>query len=348
MDKIENTIGNTLYLQREGSYVHLQNDTICVEQESKVFFRMPLHNLDSVVVMGNVTISQPLLSRFAELGIGVSFHKMNGAFRFRVIGPTNGNVLLRIAQYKAFLENGLSVDIAKRIVAAKIRNSRHVLSRGSRDTTSKESQSILKTASDKLLSMLESLEAKNELDSIRGIEGVSASVYFGVFDHLISSKCKDFSFNERSRRPPRDRVNALLSFAYSIATSDCISACNSVGLDHQLGFLHMPRPGRPSLALDLVEEIRSVFADRIVLTLINLKQLKAEHFDEREIGGSVLLNDEGRKIFLHSYQSRKFEEIAHPLFEEPVQFGLVPHIQARLLSRYLRSEVPFYEPFVMK
>lgn len=345
---LENNIGNTLYLQREGSYVHMQNDTICVEQDSKIYFRMPLHNLDSVVVLGNVLVSQPLLSRLVELNIDVSFHHINGGFRYRITGPLNGNILLRLAQFEAYNDKSKATEITKRILASKIRNSRYVLSRGSRDVPDDSLSTELKDASEILGSMLGTLETMTDINSMRGLEGSAASVYFKVFDYLISSRCKDFSFNTRSRRPPRDRVNALLSFAYTIATSDCISACNSVGLDYQLGFLHVPRPGRPSLALDFVEEIRSVFADKLVLSLINLRQLSAEHFDEREIGGSVLLNEEGRKVFLRAYQSRKYDEITHPLFDKPIPFGLVPHVQARLMARHLRSEVPFYEPFIMK
>jgi CRISPR-associated protein Cas1 len=233
------------------------------------------------------------------------------------------------------------------IVAAKLRNSRGTVARGARESRRAEAAAELRAATEQMADLLESLQHAAELDHIRGLEGQAAAVYFSAFPLLLSAPTEEFAFRTRSRRPPRDRVNALLSFFYTLLTADCTAAVEGVGLDPQFGYLHVLRPGRPALALDLVEELRSCVADRLLLTLINRRQVRPEHFEDRE-GGSATLTDEGRRLVLSAYQKRKQELVAHPLLKEPVPLGLIPHLQARLLARHLRGEAPEYTPFLSR
>jgi CRISP-associated protein Cas1 len=263
------------------------------------------------------------------------------------VGPTCGNVLLRQAQYEAQRSEGQAREIARAIVAGKIRNSRQSIGREARDARSEDAGDRLRTCAASLANLLESLTLQTTTDGVRGIEGQAAALYFDAFSAMITVPTDEFSFALRTRRPPRDRVNALLSFLYALLLADCTAACEGVGLDPQFGFLHVLRPGRPSLALDLMEEFRSCLADRLALTLINRRQIRPEQFDERaDAGNSVLLNEEGRRIVLTAYQKRKQEDVPHPLLKLNTPFGLVPHLQARILARHLREDLSAYLPYL--
>ena len=259
----------------------------------------------------------------------------------------SGNVLLRKAQYDAQASEALTMDIARPIVAVKIKNARQTLLRGAREVKDADSITMLKVQAALMAAQLETLPEMQTLDGIRGIEGQAAACYFRAFGCLISREKSEFAFTVRTRRPPRDRVNALLSFVYALLTNDCVAAVAGVGLDPQFGFLHCLRPGRPALALDLMEEFRSSFADRLVLTLINRRQIQPDDFESRP-GESVMLTDKGRKTVLTAYQERKKEEAAHPLLKTTTPIGLVFHLQARLLARHLRGDLPSYLPFVSR
>ncbi|MER3496596.1 MAG: subtype I-C CRISPR-associated endonuclease Cas1 [Armatimonadota bacterium] len=338
------TLLNTLFVGTEGAYARLENDTVRVELEGNKLVEVPLHHLGSLVLFGNASASTPLLMRCAEDGRGVTLLDRHGRFRARIVGKTSGNCLLRQAQYEAHRDPGATLEVARRIVAGKLQNVRQTLLRGAREAASHEAAARLAAAANAQAIELANLSHCQSVDEARGHEGLAAAAYFNAFDDLIRVQRTDFRFDERSRRPPRDRTNALLSFVYSLATNDCVTALEGVGLDPQFGFLHALRPGRPALALDLVEEFRSLVLDRLVLTLINRKQIVAPDFDPRD-GGSVMLTDEGRKKLLTEYQNRKKIEVRHPLLKEKVPLGLLPHLQARLLARHLRGDLPHYLPW---
>jgi CRISPR-associated protein Cas1 len=312
--------------------------------EQETLIRVPLHHLGSIYAFGVVSISSPLMMRCADEGRTIVFFDFAGRFKARVCGKTGGNVLLRSAQWAALGDPKLRSQIAQAIIAGKIQNSRQVLMRGRRDLAGAEDKAALGTVVDDLATALPGLATISDLDELRGQEGIAAQAYFSVFDRLITAPSSEFAFALRSRRPPRDRMNALLSFVYSLATSDCVAALEGVGLDPQVGFLHALRPGRPALALDLIEEFRSVILDRFCLTLVNRKQLTASDFEERE-GGSCLLSAEGRKKVLTAYATRKKEEVRHELFKEKIPVGLLYHVQARILARTLRGDIPTYRPY---
>lgn len=313
--------------------------------DQETLLRVPLHHLGAIYAFGVVTISSPLMMKCAEDGRAVVFFDFGGRFKARVTGRTGGNVLLRSAQWNAMSYPPETLALAKCIVAGKLQNTRQVILRGRRDTSNQEEKDAFTSALGALESALQHIPETQDLDSLRGEEGISAQAYFSVFDRLITVPSADFAFTLRSRRPPRDRMNALLSFVYSLATSDCVAALEGVGLDPQVGFLHVLRPGRPALALDLIEEFRSVILDRFCLTLVNRKQIIPTDFDERE-GGSCLLNDQGRKKVLSAYSARKKEEIRHELFKEKIPVGLLFHVQARILARTLRGDIPGYRPYM--
>lgn len=338
---------NTLYIMTAGAYAHLDGDTVRVDADGRRLLQVPLLHLGAMMVFGGVTVTGPLLMRCAEDNRTVSFLDSAGRFKARVVGPTSGNVLLRKKQYRSSEDSGTALAIAKPIVAAKIQNTRSVLLRGARDATSAATGETLHSAAETLAILLASVCSSATLDELRGIEGQAAASYFDVFGHMISRPKSEFAFTLRTRRPPRDRVNAMLSFLYAVLAIDITGACEGVGLDPQVGFLHTVRPGRPALALDLMEEFRSVFVDRLVLTLINRRQIQPQHFDERT-GGSVLLNDTGRKVVLAEYQRQKQEEAEHVSLKTKVPRGLVPHLQARLLARYLRGDTDVYVPYVAR
>ncbi len=338
---------NTLFVMTPDAYVRLDHDALKVEADGAKLAQVPLHHLGSVMLFGNAMMSTQAMHRCAEEGRAVNLMDYAGRFRARVVGPMCGNVLLRQAQYEAQRDEARTLEIARAIVAGKLKNCAYSVMRAARDTKSEETAALLRTCGQRLGLLLESLHTQPTTDTVRGVEGQGAALYFEVFGAMITAPADEFSFKLRTRRPPRDRVNALLSFLYALLTADCTAACEGVGLDPQFGFLHALRPGRPALALDLMEEFRPLLADRLALTLINRRQIRPEHFEVREgVGESVLLTDAGRKIVLEAYQNRKKEEVPHPLLKEKAPLGLLPHLQARLLARHLRGDLESYLPFL--
>ena len=339
---------NTLFVMTPDAYVRLDHDALKVEADGAKLAQVPLHHLGSVMLFGNAMMSTQAMHRCAAEGRAVNLMDYGGRFKARVVGPLCGNVLLRQAQYEAQRSDARTAEIARAIVAGKIKNCHQSVMRAARDTKSAEDSAALKACAAALGLLLQSLPLQPSTDAVRGVEGQAAALYFDVFGSMIFAAPDDFSFRLRTRRPPRDRVNALLSFLYALLAADCTAACEGVGLDPQFGFLHALRPGRPSLALDLMEEFRPCLADRLVLTLINRKQVRPEHFEPRDdAGDSVLLTEAGRKIVLGAYQDRKKEEVPHPLLKEKAPFGLLPHLQARLLARHLRGDLDSYIPFLV-
>lgn len=339
---------NTLYVTLPDSYLRLDNDTLrVVDADKETRLRVPLHHLQAVVCFGHVGLSAVLLHRLAEDGKALVLLDVNGRFKARLEGATNGNVLLRCAQHRAVEDAAWTLEIARHLVGGKVHNQRQVLLRGARETKDGAESAQLTRAAQNLAASLRALPAASDLDTLRGLEGEAARGYFEALNLLVKPERREhFRMDGRSRRPPRDRMNALLSFFYSMWMNDCRSAIEAVGLDPQMGFLHALRPGRAALALDLMEEFRP-WADRLALTLINRAQLRPEDFVERE-GGAVLLDGEARKAVVIAYQERKREELNHPLLADPVPLGLVPLVQARLLARHLRGEGAVYEPFAMR
>lgn len=336
---------NTLYVQTQGSYLRLDHETLRLEVERKVVGQVPLRHIGGMVVFGNVMVSPFLIHRFGDEGRSLVWMSRGGRFKCRLSGPVTGNVLLRKAQYTAQSDPELAMEVARSIVAGKVKNSRTVVQRAARETDEPQDRAALEDASNLLAASLRAAARARTLDEVRGAEGRAGRIYFEVFGRMVRADRDEFSFNGRNRRPPRDRVNALLSFVYALVRGDCVSACEGVGLDPQFGYLHALRSGRPSLALDLMEELRPTLADRLVLTLINREQLTANDFDPRP-GGSVNLTESGRKTVLTAYQTRKQTEVAHPVAGQSVPLGLVPHLQARLLARHLRGDSGAYLPFV--
>lgn len=335
---------NTLYVQTQGSYLRLEHDTLKLDIEGKTAAQIPLHHLGGLVVFGNVLLSPFLLHRCAEDGRSVVWLSQNGRFKARLSAPTSGNVLLRRAQHATLDCPERTLQLARRMVAGKLQNARTVLLRAAREASSPESEGTLRGAAALHAQAILGLPRLRYLDEVRGAEGDAAGAYFAAFNAMIRTQKADFTFTGRSRRPPRDRVNALLSFLYGMLRNECASALEGVGLDPQVGFLHALRPGRPTLALDLMEELRAPLADRFALTLINLGQIKPQDFTSRP-GGAVELNETGRKTVITAYQKRKQETLTHPLLKKPVPVGLIPHVQARLLARHLRGDLLEYPPF---
>ncbi len=337
---------NTLFVQTQGAYLRLDHETLKLEVEREAKLQVPLQHLGGMALFGNVMVSPFLIHRFAEDGRSIAWFTATGRFKGRLTGPTSGNVLLRQAQYEAQSDEARAALIARGIVAGKVRNSRSVLQRAARETDEVEDRGVLEEAARALGSVLKNLQVAADLGEVRGLEGQAGRVYFDAFSRMVRAGAgrEQFEFNGRNRRPPRDRVNALLSFVYALSLGDCASACEGVGLDPQFGYLHALRPGRPSLALDLQEELRSVIADRLALSLINRRQLQGGDFEER-VGGAVNLGEAGRKKVLGAYQKRKQEEVTHPVLGSQIPLGLVPHVQARLLARHLRGDTEVYIPF---
>lgn len=339
---------NTLFITTEGAYLRLEGDTLCVEVERQKKLQVPLHHLGGIVTFGDIMLTPALLRRCATDGRSVALLNRNGEFGARLEGPVSGNILLRQAQHRAAVDSSAALDIARACVAGKMRNCRLVLLRGARESKNDEDTITLRQASKLLANHLRKVPITESLDNLLGLEGDAARVYFGSMSALIRNDQRSiFAFSRRSRRPPLDRFNALLSFLYTLLVNDCRSALEGVGLDPQLGFLHAVRPGRPALALDLMEEFRPIIADRLALTLINRGQLGERNFEPR-IGGAVYLNVQGRKTVLAAYQQRKQEELSHPLLEQTVPIGLLPHLQARFLARVLRGDMVGYLPFLSR
>jgi CRISPR-associated protein Cas1 len=338
---------NTLFVTTQGAYLFKEGETVVVKVEGEVRLRLPIHTIGGIVCFGNVLCSPFLLGFCAENDVAVSFLTERGRFLARVQGPVSGNVLLRREQYRKADDQNATVEVTKSVLTGKLANCRTVLQRALRDHGEKLNSGPVKEVSSRLSYYLENLSNETKLDALRGIEGDAAHMYFSVFNELITAQKEDFSFEERNRRPPLDNVNSLLSFVYTLLTHDVRSALESVGLDPAVGFLHRDRPGRPGLALDLMEEFRPFFADRLVLSLINLKKVQGKGFTKTE-SGAVLMSDDTRKEVLVSYQNRKQEEIMHPFVGEKIHVGMLFHIQALLFSRFLRGELDAYPPFIWR
>lgn len=338
---------NTLYVTTQGAYLAKEGETVVVKVNQEVRLRVPVHTIGGIVCFGNVSCSPFLMGFCGENGVGISFLTENGRFLARVQGPISGNVLLRREQYRKADDLEYSAQLAKSFVTGKIANCRTVLQRALRDHSQKMDEDTLRRSVDEMSRSLKSLEMNQSLDSLRGLEGDAAHTYFSVFDHLIVGQKESFTFQERNRRPPLDNVNCLLSFLYTLLVHDCRSALESVGLDPAVGFLHRDRPGRPGLALDLMEEFRPFLADRLTLSLINLRQVQDKGFNKTE-AGAVMMNDETRKTLLVAYQERKQEEIYHPFLDEKLTIGLLFHVQALLLARCLRGDLDGYPPYIWK
>ncbi|MDA3948719.1 MAG: type I-C CRISPR-associated endonuclease Cas1c [Spirochaeta sp.] len=337
---------NTLYVGTQGSYLRKEGETLVVEQESEKVLQVPIHGLGGLVCFGNVLCSPFLLGFCAERDISVSFMSQYGRFLACVRGPVSGNVLLRRQQYRLVDEERVSRDVSANIVTAKMANSRSVISRTLRDYRERVAEPQLSDASRESARYLKQTENASTTDEIRGLEGVAAAQYFRVFDQSIIDQKQDFRFRERSRRPPLDEVNALLSFVYTLLAHDVRSALETVGLDPAVGFLHRDRPGRPGLALDLMEEFRAPIADRLVLSLINRRQVKAAGF-ERARNGAVVMDDSTRKTLLTEYQNRKQTEVYHPYIGEKVPVGLLFFVQANLLARFIRGDIDGFPPYFL-
>jgi CRISPR-associated protein Cas1 len=338
---------NTLFVTTEGAYLKKDGQAVVVSIEKQNRLRLPLHNLDGIVCMGNIMCSPHLMGACAKAGVSISFLTPYGGFVAAVNGFSPGNVLLRREQYRRADDHESTLLIAKHFVSAKIANSRSVLLRAARDTKDAESKSVLQSTAKRMARDVHAARNATSLDSLRGTEGESANRYFSAFNQMISGRVEGFEFTCRSRRPPLDRINALLSFLYSMLTHDARSACEATGLDAAVGFLHRDRPGRPGLSLDLIEEFRAFFADRLALSLLNRKQVQAKDFEETE-SGAVLLKDKRRKEVLAAYQKRKQDVITHPFLNEKTTVGLLIHLQARLLARYLRGDLDDYPPFIWR
>ncbi len=335
---------NTLFVTTQGAYVRKQGDAVVVRIEKKDRFRVPMINVGSIVTFGRVGLSPYLLGACGEKGISVSLMTERGRFLAAVNGFTPGNVLLRREQYRRADASDACASIARSFVIGKLANYRTVLRRAAREQSTAGGEKALTIAATRMDATVKRLATPCTTDIARGIEGDASSVYFGVFNHLIANPEVEFTFEKRTRRPPLDRVNALLSFLYALLANDVRSACEASGLDSAVGFLHRDRSGRPGLALDLMEELRPVIADRVALSMINRRQLKAKAFTVQATG-AVYLEDEARKAVLSEYQKRKQESITHPFLNERMSLGMVPHIQARLLARHLRGDLDAYPPF---
>lgn len=338
---------NTLFVMTEGAYLRKAGESVVVSVGKEVKLRLPIHNLGGITCFGRAICSPGLLGLCAARGVALSFLSPNGRFVAKVHGPTSGNVLLRKEQYRRADEPFASVPVAKSIVLAKVSNCRTSLQRGIRDHGEKGVSAGIENTVKSLGNQLQEIKSEKDIDRIRGYEGYAARCYFGIFNELITAQKESFVFDGRTRRPPRDPVNALLSFVYALVLHDVISALETVGLDPQVGFFHRLRPGRPSLALDLMEEFRPVLADRLVLSLINLRQVDPGGFSKAESGG-VRIDDETRKAVLTAYQKRKQDEIIHPFLEEKIPFGMAYFAQALLMARFLRGDLDGYPPFFWK
>jgi len=341
---------NTLYITSEGAWLRKDGANIVMEIEGEIRGRIPVHMLESLVCIGRVLVSPPLLGYCAEQGICISYLTPNGKFLARVEGPVSGNVLLRREQYRRSDDPAGCAALVASLLVGKVCNQRAVIGRALRDHGDKldeQARAALLLVRKRLSRIAERLLQEQEVDVLRGLEGEAAQAYFGVFDHLIRVPDPALRFSGRNRRPPLDAMNALLSFLYTLLTHDCRSALETVGLDPAVGYLHRDRPGRPSLALDLVEEFRPVLADRLALSLINRRQLSASDFQTMD-NGAVLLRDEARKQVLTAYQERKRDELQHAFLQEQTPLGLCMFIQSQLLARHLRGDLDAYPPFIWK
>lgn len=338
---------NTLYVTSEDSYLALDGETIVVLDKEREIGRLPLHNLEGIVSFGYRGISPALMGACADRNISLCFVSPSGRFLARVTGSIKGNVVLRGKQYRASMDEAVSLEIAKNCITGKVYNARWVLERAIRDHGMQLDAEKVKHASLLLKDAVFRIRSSDSKDGLRGYEGEAASVYFSVFDELILQQKKDFAFSGRNKRPPIDNINAMLSFVYTLLTNQVASALETVGLDPYMGMFHTERPGRVSLALDLIEELRPVLADRFVLSMINKKIVQRGDFQKKE-NGAVLMKDDARKRFLTEWQNRKKEMLTHPYLQEKIEWGMVPYVQAMLLARYLRGDLDAYPPFLWK
>ncbi|MEI7811003.1 MAG: type I-C CRISPR-associated endonuclease Cas1c [Ignavibacteria bacterium] len=339
---------NTLYVTKDGSYLRRERETIVIEFEKKDVFRVPAINIENIVCIGYSIMASPgLMQLTGEYNIGLAFYGGNGEFYARVQGAQSGNVLLRRRQYRLADESKQSTDIARWIVGAKVSNSRTILQRCLRNYPENQDREHIEKVIIQMAQFLNQLKDAGTTDEIRGIEGYVANQYFSCFNSMITTEKEAFRFVQRSRRPPLDRINALLSFVYMLIYHDVSSALEGVGLDPAVGFLHKDRPGRSSLALDIMEELRGYTGDRQVIGLINLKQIKPDGFTISDTG-AVLMDKETRAVVIETYQKKKHEEIMHPYLEEKIKIGLIPYVQAQLMARYIRGDMECYPPFLIK
>ena len=337
-------LGNVLYVTKPEAYLTLDGENIVVKKDEATTLRLPLHNLENIVCFTYQGASPALMGACVERNIGLCFLTPNGRFLARVTGKVKGNVLLRKKQYALSAVEHDSVAVAVSFLLGKIANCRKVLDRAVRDHALLVDVPALTAASASLRETLAVIPGCTSVGDLMGFEGSAAKIYFSVYDQLILQQREAFFFKERSRRPPLDNMNSLMSFLYTLLTNEVASALEVVGLDPYVGFLHQDRPGRPSLALDLMEELRPVMADRLALSLVNRKQVTGKGFTRKESGG-ILMDDDTRKMVLTAWQERKKEEIVHPYLKERIPFGLLPHVQAMLLARYLRGDLDAYPPF---
>lgn len=338
---------NTLYVTTENAYLALDGENVVIQSDGSTLGRLPLHIIDGIMSFGYIGASPALMGKCAEMNKSLVFLKPNGQFLAKITGKSYGNILLRREQYRICDNKERSLAIAKNIISAKLSNSNTVLSRAVRDHALRiDTQKFSQIAASLQSGKVKSYNAESA-DSLRGLEGECASLYFSVFDAMILQQKDDFFYKSRSRRPPTDNVNAMLSFSYSLLTSMCVSALEAVGLDAYAGVYHTERPGRCSMALDLLEEFRAPFADRFVLTTINQKSICGKDLMEKESGG-ILLTEDGRKKFLSLWQQKKKEEIMHPFLQEKVEWGLLPYVQAMLLAKYIRGDIDEYPPFIWR
>ncbi|MBC3888188.1 type I-C CRISPR-associated endonuclease Cas1 [Acetobacterium paludosum] len=338
---------NSLYITTPNSYLSLDGENLVVLLEDNEKFRLPFVNIENIICFGYMGASPALMGKCADNNISINFLKPNGEYLARIVGKTKGNVLLRKKQYTLSENEEFCLNISKNIIAAKLCNSRMTLERTIRDNFDKIDTSNLKITSNYIANNIDRIYEFNDSDQLRGFEGIIARNYFSVFSDMVLAQKKDFSMIERSKRPPLDFLNCMLSYLYTILSFEVRSALETVGLDPYVGFMHTLRPGRPSLALDLMEELRAYMVDRVVLTMINLKHITKKDFQKKE-GGGVLMTDDGRKKILKCWQDRKKEIIMHPYIKEKIEIGLIPYVQAQLLGKYLREELPEYCPFLMR
>ena len=335
---------NTLYVTTQGAYLHQEGETVVAAVDHVDVLRLPIHTLSGIVCFGQVSCSPPLLGLCGERGVHVSFLTERGKFLARVTGPVTGNVLLRREQMRRAENPAATCEIARSFVTGKLANSRTVLQRALRDHGP---DTTITQSVDAIADVIRRAQRAADTDTLRGLEGEAATHYFGAFDGMILAQQDTFSMKTRSRRPPLDPLNGLLSFLYTLLAHDCESALEGIGLDPQIGFLHALRPGRPSLALDLMEEFRTILADRVALSLVNLNQVDGKGFTTTE-SGAVVMDNDTRKTVLQTWQKKKQEMVQHPFLDEKIEIGLLPHAQALLLARHLRGDLDAYPPFLLK
>ena len=338
---------NTLFVTSEDVYLSLEGENVLANKAQQVVARYPLHTLQTIVSFSSSGASPALMGACAARDIGLAFCTPRGRFLARVCGESSGNVLLRREQYRVADDRRRSCVVARNMIFGKLSNSASSIQRTLRDHAPRVADCGLEAAVQQIKELLPTVLETYDMEALRGLEGVGAAAYFGVFDHLLLNRKEDFFFRGRNRRPALDRVNAMMSFAYSLLAHDCASALESMGLDSYVGFLHRDRPGRTSLALDLMEELRPCMADRFVLTLVNNRMVRPEDFQIQD-SGAVLLTEEGRKKFLKAWQERKRDTLTHPNLNEKMSWGMIPYVQALLLARYLRGDLDAYPPFLWK